>query len=224
MTTTDLLFSAGALSTIASFMMLNVLYLRSLIILGSAFYITGALIAGLQNAGMKSTIIFSILYASINLVQIVIIFLNKSPVFIPDEVKEVFFKVFYTMTPRQFLKLYKLSTIKSIKKNECLTIQNKPVENLMVILEGSVNVLKENKVITKIGPGFFIGEMSFLSNEMATATVIADSQVKYMEWNRKILLRLEHKDPTLAKDLKHIVALNLIKKLEVKPLEEIIEP
>ena len=117
------------------------------------------------------------------------------------------------MTPKEFMLFYMLSKIKNLEQGIHLTEQNKPVKELIIILEGTVNIIKNDSIVNTLGSNFFIGEMSFLSDDNASATTVTNNKVKCITWSRNTLSDLEEQDPLLYDKLKNVIALNLIRKL-----------
>lgn len=220
---TDLLFAIGSILTAVSYTLSDFFLLRILLIAGSLFFIMGAFLAGYEQAGMKITIITSVVYICINGVQLIRLILDRVPVFLPNELKSIYYALFHELKPNEFLKLYKLGTINTVKQNEYLTVQNEPVKNLLAIIDGCVDIFTDNQLIAQLEGGFFIGEISFLSQEMATATVIANSDVNYIIWNKNVLNELKGKDVDLYNKLTNVIALNLIKKLEVQSKKSLVQ-
>lgn len=95
-----------------------------------------------------------------------------------------------------------------------LTQQNEPVNQLIYITNGNVEVVKDNKRIAKFGVGYLIGEMSVISKNNATATVTAATDLECLVWNLDTLNKLEKKDPNLFLKLKHALTMHLMKKID----------
>jgi len=175
----------------------------------------GGFLVGFQEPGMTPLICFSAISFLINGFQTIKLVLNKRAISLPDDMKELYLTNFKMMTTQAFLKFYKMSFSETLKKNDQLTIQNQPVENLMLIKSGHVKVIKDEQCVTTMGANFFIGEMSFLSGELATATVVVESdQVEIIGWKKNKLHQLKKDDFDLFDELETAIANNLIKKIQ----------
>jgi len=62
-----------------------------------------------------------------------------------------------------------------VEKGRVLTRQGGLGMEFLLILEGSARVERDGKVIARLGPGDFLGEMSLIDGKPRSATVIADS-------------------------------------------------
>jgi len=75
------------------------------------------------------------------------------------------------------------ATEKQYPINTKIIAENAVVTDLCIILEGTCNVFIErfgNKSIAMLGPGEIIGEMSFIENEPASASVIAIEDIRVL--------------------------------------------
>ena len=63
-------------------------------------------------------------------------------------------------------------------------------ESLILILEGNCRVLKDQVGVAVLGPGHFVGELSFLSGHPVSADVIAEKGARLMSWDKKDLAPL----------------------------------
>ena len=211
---TDVLTILTALMTILSYMLTNFLYLRVFLIISAIPDIISGFINDYHHiTSVKLTIICGFIFILINLIQIIKMLLDRVPVFMPADLKALYYKMFSKMTPKEFMLLYKLSKIQNLEQGIHLTEQNKPVKELIIILEGSVNIIKNDKIVKILGSDFFIGEMSFLSSDKASATTVTNNKVKCITWSPKTLHDLEEDNQILYDKLKNVIAINLIKKL-----------
>jgi CRP-like cAMP-binding protein len=59
-----------------------------------------------------------------------------------------------------------------------------------LILEGECRVLKNEVEVAILGPGHFVGELSFISDHVVSADVITAGEAKLMSWNKHALAPL----------------------------------
>lgn len=62
-----------------------------------------------------------------------------------------------------------------VEEGRVLTRQGGLGMEFLLLLEGSARVERDGKVIARLGPGDFFGEMSLIDGKPRSATVIADS-------------------------------------------------
>lgn len=211
----DIIFLIAAMLISISYFFTDILLLRLLSIVGAVGYIIGGSIAGLNQPGMTTIILFSVINSSINIIQSIRIILDRIPIFLSNELKDIYAKTFDMMTPNEFLKAYRLCKTEIAHRGDHITLQNQPVTSLILLKEGITDVIEDGHIIASLGSGFFVGEMSFLTGKMANATaIIASDTVCYLVWDRSKLAKLKIKDPQLYEKLEHAISINLIRKIE----------
>lgn len=211
----DLIFALSEIVITISYLFRDILYLRIATIFALIGYIIGAFIAGLEVEGMKAILLFDGIGLIVNGYEIYKLITERYPILLPEELRVIYKSSFNVMTTYEFYKkIYKLSSQKKYLKSELLAKQNEPVDSLILIRRGMVDVVKDNHVVTKLGQSYFIGEMSLLTHGLASATVIANSdEVECLIWERDKLTRLEKMSPELYSKFQQVIALNLIKKI-----------
>lgn len=210
----DLMFFICGILLVGSYLFRDLLILRLITMVAMVFNTAGGILMGIHAPGMKSLIFFSAIIFFVNAYRSTKIILGRMPVFLPDEIKDVYMKNFNMMTTNEFLRIYKFALIKKFKKGEQLTTEDQPVKSLMLIKNGRVNIIKNGQSIERVDSHFFIGEMSFLSGELATATVEVESdEIEMIEWDKAKLNQLKKDDYSLYDKLEAALAINLIKKI-----------
>jgi CRP/FNR family transcriptional regulator, cyclic AMP receptor protein len=100
--------------------------------------------------------------------------------------------------------LAKLATVRTYKKGELMIKQGEPGTGLFVLLSGSVTVTAKSRpgfpdtVLSKMGKGDFVGEMSLIDGYPRSATVTADSDTQAIELNRWVFLDALRREPNIA--------------------------
>jgi hypothetical protein len=219
--TVDLIFSIAELVLLTAYFSRSILALRLISIIGLAFFVIGALISGVKHEGMMALLIFNGLSLVVNAYQSIMLFVEKAPIFLPPDIKQIYMESFQIMTTKQFYKIYKFATIRQYTKNALVTEQGKPVPELIVIKAGTAEVDVNNKTVAQLGLGFFIGEMSFLTDNIASGTVRAKDVLTCIVWEKNRLAVLENSASDLYIKLQEAIALNLIKKLHSNSLKKI---
>jgi CRP-like cAMP-binding protein len=86
-----------------------------------------------------------------------------------------------------------------------------PADGVAAILEGSVEVLKDGRILAALGPGSVLGELSlFVPSASRTATAKANSPVRMIKWRaenvRERLDRHERLATAIVADLAFVLA------------------
>ncbi len=211
----DSIFIAAEIIIIISFLFRDILFLRLINMVGQLVYIAGALIAGTYNPGMKVIIFFSLGSCFIHIKESVRIIRQRMPVELPLKIIKIYRQNFQMMTTQEFLKMYQLSSTTTYQKGVEIAVQGELLSKLKMIKQGRVQIIKDRDVVTSLGAGFFIGEMSFLQGGAANATVVvASNEAEFIEWDRSVLDKLKVQNPELYTRFEQAIALNLIRKLD----------
>jgi len=95
-------------------------------------------------------------------------------------------------------------------KDEKLIRQGDTGESMFILVEGQANVVFErngsSKFIASLGPGDCFGEMSLLTGERRSATVMATSDCEVVEIARPILAKSLKQNPELLNELSQLLA------------------
>ena len=100
-----------------------------------------------------------------------------------------------------------------VKPGQIIVQEGKPGDYFYMIAQGEAEVIKGQKVITVLGPGEIFGEMSLLTKEPRSATVVACTPMELYQLNEEnfgqVLTRSPHLalalSRTLARRLRHSV-------------------
>ena len=80
---------------------------------------------------------------------------------------------------------------------ENLARQGIHLDRLLLISSGEAAVLLGGKIVARLAPGKFVGEISFLSGDLTTAMVVATQPTRCLTWNKERLERLLAREPDL---------------------------
>jgi CRP-like cAMP-binding protein len=101
-------------------------------------------------------------------------------------------------------------------QSETIVEENVIPDKLFIILRGKVVMMKSGIEIATLKPGDFIGEMSFLSKEPASASAEAPNLVQYAYWTHKDLERLKIKNINTYNKFIAIIGCDLVRKLKTR--------
>jgi len=153
------------------------------------------------------------LFTLVNLVQIARLIMERRPVFLGEEESRVYQMVFSTVSPREFMKLLSIAQWKKATDGQELLRQHEPVTHLSLLTAGRGDVEVDGRHIADVGPGQFVGEMGFLTQQNASASVTARLPVEYLCWPIDQLRGLVEDTPQLHVKVQGILGTDLVKKL-----------
>ncbi|MGZ8843556.1 MAG: cyclic nucleotide-binding domain-containing protein [Pyrinomonadaceae bacterium] len=197
--------------TMVAYLLKDILWLRMLTILscfaGIAFnYFVPA-------TPLWTIIYWNVLFAVINIVQVAIIIKERSNVHFSEEEKELHETLFKNFAPFEFMKLMRVGKWREAKPGDVLAVEQKPLDAVMLIYNGLVAVEQNGKELAKLKDGNFIGEVSFITEGAATATVRALMPTRYIAWPKSAIKALLNRNPSMRFAMQAMLSTDLSKKL-----------
>jgi len=154
------------------------------------------------------------LYTVINLVMLFLIFLESRPVKLSDQEQKIYDRTFKSLKPKEFKKLIDHGSFEVLKPDVGLVSRDTHLENLMLVVEGQVEVVLRNGDEVDIPAGGFIGEQSFITGENTSADVSTGREAAMiLSWNSDSLRNYLEKKPHLKETLELILTSDVIHKL-----------
>lgn len=159
------------------------------------------------------SVFWEVIFVAVNVGQLLIIwYYDKHHRFGEDE--RLFVSVMPADVERRAIKrLLRISNIVNFDRGEELTVEGEPVGNLMYIANGVVTIEKGGKVVAACGPGDYVGEMSFLSGNVASATVRATKPVRVLSFDQEKLRAAVGADAGIRRAMESSMNRNLVGKL-----------
>lgn len=130
-----------------------------------------------------------------------------------DEEKRLLENAFPTLDKVTSRKLLNLGSWRSAEPNEVLTEIGIPIPYLYFLTEGSASVFVNDRQIADISPDTFIGDMTALSGDPATATVMISERSRYFAIPAALLRKTLDRDESLRREVSGSLASAISKKL-----------
>ena len=178
-----------------SFLVKDILYLRILSILASLFSVLYNFYIPVEP--MWLAINWNIIFVLVNIYHIAVIIYEKRPVKMSSKEKELYETMFRGLSPVEFLKITKIAQWKKFKSPLPIIQQGKPVNDLILIYNGVVDILVNDNKVAELKDGQFVGEMSFLTEKPATATCKVTHNTECLVWPQKDFKDLLKRNPSL---------------------------
>lgn len=178
---------------LAGFVARDELWLRLLMLAASAFYLV--YYYGVAGAPLWDAIATNAALAAVNLAVICVVVLERTTFSMSRET-EALYRLFPMLNPGQFRRLLRNADRLSVNETRVLTREGAPLDQLYFVVEGTVEVAKGD-TITQIEPGSFIGEIAWLTDAPASATVSVGQGTQLLRWTHEDLARLTRRSPAL---------------------------
>lgn len=170
------------------------LWLRVLLVLNAiGFVVWGSLIDN------RSVMFWNALFAVISVLAIIRLLRERRTIDLHDDLAEVKAHLLPSISNREFLTFWGLGTAKEF--DQPLTIEGDEVSELMLILEGEAVVARHGNEIARVSSMDYVGEMSFVSGELASATVTPVGTIRVHSWSRSDLDMLKDLEPKVVEPL-----------------------
>lgn len=110
-------------------------------------------------------------------------------------------ELFSELSRKELKKVASYMTPINVKAGRDLTVQGQPGREFMIIAEGEATVRRNGRVIAKLGPGDFFGELAVIAGVPRTATVTADTDMVVDALNRREFSSMLDESSRLAKKI-----------------------
>jgi CRP-like cAMP-binding protein len=110
-------------------------------------------------------------------------------------------ELFSELSNKELKSVASLMTPVRVKAGRVLTEEGQPGREFMIIIEGTATVRRSGKVVARLGPGDFFGELAVIAGVPRTATVTADSDMLIENLNRREFSSLLDESPRIAKKI-----------------------
>ena len=193
-----------------SYLVTDILWLRALAVTGGFAYLTWTLTTPTPS---PSLIGWTLVYNTINVVQIGRLFHERRPVRLDANEQGLYAATFRTLTPREFKRLLGTGQWRDAKPGEVLIAEGTHPGRVLVIATGRAVVKSGGRERATLGPGQFAGEMSFLTGTPTSASVEVVEPARFVSWPTAGLERCLVKNPPLRAALQLVMGRDLATKL-----------
>jgi len=206
---TENIVHLGAIIYVCGLFCRNQLLLRGLIITGDLVYIIYYFVA--PATPLWGAIFWSSMFILVNLTMICLILAERMTYGLRAQEKKLF-ELLQELTPGQFRQLIKSAQQGEASETIQITTEGHSLDKLYFVLNGSMLIEKFGSTgITD--PQTFIGEIAFLLERPATATVKLEKGSVYFVWDSANLRQLLASKPALKTALTASMNRNLANKV-----------
>jgi hypothetical protein len=160
-------------------------------------------------AGLFSGILMAMLMLAYDLPR------PKLSLNLPEPDRELLRSVFTGLDDAQIARLLVAGRFNDIVKGTTLAEENKPLDTLFFICRGHVSVTIAGRKVTQLEEGNFVGEIAFLTEKPATATVVAEDNVRALVFQRADLNQFFRTEVEVAGLIYQLLGRELAQKLKL---------
>lgn len=159
------------------------------------------------------TVFWEVVFVLTNVIQLSILAIeNKRALFDEDEQRFVDAAV-PNVEKAQAKRLLKAGVWCDAAAGDVLTREGEIASHLVFVATGAVRIEKFGRIVGVCGHHDFVGEISFMNNQPATATAIVTNSIRYLKFEREKLRKLVDKDKEIRHALETSFNRNLVEKL-----------
>ena len=156
--------------------------------------------------------IWTLIFVIINIIQIILIYLDRRKLAIPDEIQDLYNNIFHTKSNREFLHFWDQGKVCQLEK-ETLIKAGDTQADLMLILNGKADVIRDGENIATLKRGQFMAEISYITGQPASADIAIQGELIFYTWDRNTLDKLRKSKPAIMNKLDRILTLDMAEKL-----------
>jgi CRP-like cAMP-binding protein len=195
-----------------SYWMTNIFWLRLVAVVGLSLEIVYFLFSG---GDLRAGIGWDLVFIAINLYQIYRLVKDRLSLRLPEGDRDLLRKVLSGLDDAQIARLLVASEFTDLPQGTVLVEENRDLERLFFICSGRVKVSIAGREVSHLEAGNFVGEVAFLTERPATATVIADEPVRALAFDRDKLNQVFRNDTDVAGLIYQLLGRELAHKIKI---------
>jgi len=126
---------------------------------------------------------WNLVFIMVNLIQVIRIYDDRKPRLIPEDVKDLYEDIFKEFSSKEFLYFMQLGQKETVQNKKIISLGDHQYD-LLLVLNGKALVKRQKLHITDLIRGQFIGEISFLTDQPASADVYCKEELSYIKWDQ----------------------------------------
>jgi hypothetical protein len=195
-----------------SYWLTDIFWLRSMAIVGLAFEILYFTFSG---GDLRTGIGWDTIFIGINGYQLYRLWKDRLSLHLPEADRELLHSVLPGLNDVQIARLLLAGEFSEIPQGTTLTRENEILQRLFFICAGQVTVMISGRVISQLEKGNFVGEIAFITDKPATATVIAESTLRALIFDREKLSQFFRNEAEVAGLIYQLLGRELAFKIKI---------
>ncbi len=202
------LFHVSNLMAFLAFLLRDQLQLR--LMMAVSLFLQGLYYYAIPGGPFVDPLFWKVVSFAANILMIVLVFGGRLDFGIPADLRPLYEKI-SVLSPGQFRKLIK-SSRRTTASDEPLLREGEKPELLHYLLSGTA-IISKGKSSHTTSSGVFLGEIAFLNNTTASATVTLNEGAECVSWDSKTLTTMMQKDRAMDIAMRGIFNHDLAAKL-----------
>lgn len=168
----------------------------------------------LQSTTLWAPLVWTVVFAVINLLQSWRLYLERRPVKLTAEEEEVRRLVFGDLPTRKVLQVLSIGSWVNAPAGERFIESGKAPDAVSLVVRGKVRVTKDEQTVGFLGPGQLVGSALILSGQRADVEAVAENPVRGVRWEIGTLERYLNANPETRTAMQRHLARDLAAKVD----------
>jgi hypothetical protein len=195
-----------------SYWLTDIFWLRVVAVIGLSLEILYFWHSG---GDLRTGIGWDLIFIAINLYQLYRLVNDRLSLRLPEADRDLLRAVLKGLDDAQIARLLDAGEFVDVAGGTVLAEENKPLEKIFFICAGRLRVTIAGREVSHLEKGSFVGEVAFLTETPATATVIAKGEVRALAFDRVRLKRFFDDEEDVAGLIYQLLGRELAGKIKV---------
>lgn len=192
-----------------SYFLTNIFWLRVAAVIGLCLEILYFRLTGLGHVGLP----WDIVLVLINLYELMWLVKEKLEARLPEADANMLRNAFGGLDDSQISKLLKAATWKTFMPGDVLTWQDAPVDALYYVCTGRAKVDVDGKSVAFLESGSFVGEIAYLTGNVATARVTIVEEARALVFSKMGMAKVMASDRQISGIMYQLLGRDLAAKM-----------
>lgn len=206
---TSSLVHLAILCYVLGFLCRDQIALRATVLTGTCFYLAYYYL--IETGPLWDALIGSMLIGVANLIGLISLIYSRMPLGMPEHQRSIF-EALGALEPGVFRALMRIARHETSSGDDRLTREGETPDSLFFVMSGRPRIAKCAGWFD-VDAGCFIGEVSWMLDAPASATVTLPAGARYIAWPRDKLDRLIRRSPRVRQALEAMIAHDMARKV-----------
>ena len=193
-----------------SYFMTRIFWLRVTAVVGLFLAITYFRLTG---GDLKVGIGWAFIFIAINLYQLFWLVRERASLRLPEKDAPLLRAALSGLDDPQIAKLLRAADWKDAAPGEVLAKQDAAVDALYFLCSGRASVEVNGSFVTYLEKGSFVGEIAYLTNNLATATVVIDEPSRLLAFSKLRMAKVSATDGEISSIIYELLGRDLAMKM-----------
>jgi CRP-like cAMP-binding protein len=195
-----------------SYWLTDIFWLRLMAVVGLSFEILYFWHSG---GDLRTGIGWDLIFILINAYQLFRLLRDRLSLRLPEADRDLLRSVLAGLDDSQIARLLAAGAFCDLPGGTTLAVEDEPLEKIYFICSGRVGVTIAGREVSHLERGNFVGEVAFLTEKPATATVIAEGKVRALVFERGKLSQFFKNETEVAGLIYQLLGRELAQKIKV---------